>query len=84
LDRRLGGLQSRSGRRGEEKNSHPPPGIEPQTPIVQPVAQRYTDWAITVQYTRYQVLKKNFIPAQEKRFKQTPKWIHKLIDTNFV
>jgi hypothetical protein len=29
LDRRLGGLQSRSGRGGgEEKNSQPPPGIE--------------------------------------------------------
>jgi len=33
---RLGGPQSRSGRNGEE----PPP----TTPIVQPVAQRYTDW----------------------------------------
>jgi hypothetical protein len=29
LDRRLGGIQSRSGRCGEEKNSQPPPGIEP-------------------------------------------------------
>jgi hypothetical protein len=29
LDRRLDGLQSRSGRGGEEKNSQPPPGIEP-------------------------------------------------------
>jgi hypothetical protein len=29
LDRRLGGPQSRSGRDGEEKNSQPPPGIEP-------------------------------------------------------
>jgi hypothetical protein len=43
----LGGPQSRSRRGGEEKNSQPPPGIEPRTPIVQPVAQRYTDWAIT-------------------------------------
>jgi hypothetical protein len=32
LDRRLGGSQSRSGRGGEEKNSEPPPGIEPQNP----------------------------------------------------
>jgi hypothetical protein len=39
LDKRLGGLQSRSGRGGEEKNSQPLPGIEP--PIIQPVAQRY-------------------------------------------
>jgi hypothetical protein len=29
LDRRLGGPQSRSGRGGEEKNSKPPPEIEP-------------------------------------------------------
>jgi hypothetical protein len=29
LDRRLGGPQSRSGHGGEEKNSQPPPGIEP-------------------------------------------------------
>jgi hypothetical protein len=29
LEKRLGGPQSRSGRGGEEKNSHPPPGIEP-------------------------------------------------------
>jgi len=28
LDRRLGGLQSRSGRGGEEKNFQPPPEIE--------------------------------------------------------
>jgi hypothetical protein len=29
LDRRLGGLQSRSGRGGDEKNSQVTPGIEP-------------------------------------------------------
>jgi len=40
LSRRLGGLQSRSGRGGEEKNSWLLPGIEP--PFIQPVAQRYT------------------------------------------
>jgi hypothetical protein len=40
LGRRLGGLQSRSGRGSEEKNSQPLPGLEP--PIIQPVAQRYT------------------------------------------
>jgi hypothetical protein len=42
----LGGPQSRSGRGGEEKNFQPPPRIEP--PIVQPVAQSYTDWVIMV------------------------------------
>jgi hypothetical protein len=40
---KLGGPQSRSGRGGEEKNSQPP---NPRIPIVQPIAQRYTDWAI--------------------------------------
>jgi hypothetical protein len=40
LDRRLGGLQSRSGSGGEEKNSQPLPKLEP--PIIQPIAQRYT------------------------------------------
>jgi hypothetical protein len=43
LDKRLGGPQSRSGRGGEEKNSQPLPESNPRTPIVQPVAQRYTD-----------------------------------------
>jgi hypothetical protein len=32
LDRRLGGPQTSSGSGGEEKNSQPPPGIEPQNP----------------------------------------------------
>jgi hypothetical protein len=40
LHRRLGGPQSRSGRGGEEKNSKLLPALE--TPIVQPVAERYT------------------------------------------
>jgi hypothetical protein len=40
LDRRLGGKQSPSGSRGEEKNSEPLPGLEP--PVIQHVAQSYT------------------------------------------
>jgi hypothetical protein len=44
LDRRLDRPQSRSGHSGEEKNSQPLPGSGP--PIIQPVAQRYTNWAI--------------------------------------
>jgi hypothetical protein len=40
MDRRLDGLQNRSGCGGEEKNSQPLLGLEPQ--IIQPVAQRYT------------------------------------------
>jgi hypothetical protein len=47
LDKRMGGPQSRSGRGSEKKNSQLPPGMEPRTPIVQPIAQRCTDWAIT-------------------------------------
>jgi hypothetical protein len=39
LEWRLGGPQSRLGPGGEEKNSQPPPGIEPS--IIQPVAQHY-------------------------------------------
>jgi hypothetical protein len=44
LDRKLGGPQSRSGRGGEEKNYQLLPRLEP--PIVQPVVQLYTYWAI--------------------------------------
>jgi hypothetical protein len=41
LYRRLGGAQSRSGR---VRKISPPPGFDPRT--FQPVASRYTDWAI--------------------------------------
>ena len=41
LYRRLGGPQGRSGR---VRKISPPPGFDPRT--VQPVAIRYTDWAI--------------------------------------
>ena len=41
LYRRLGGPHSRSGR---VRKISPPPGFYPRT--VQPVASRYTDWAI--------------------------------------
>jgi hypothetical protein len=41
LDRRLSGLQSRSGPGGEEKNFQLLQGLEP--PIIQPVAQRNTN-----------------------------------------
>jgi len=44
LDRKLGGPQNRSGRGSGERNSHPLPVLE--LPIIQPVAQRCTDWAI--------------------------------------
>ena len=43
LYRRLGGPQGRS---GHVRKISPPPGFDPRT--VQPVASRYTDWAIPV------------------------------------
>jgi hypothetical protein len=43
----MSGPQSRTGRGGEEKNSQPRRESNPRTPIIQPVAQRYTDLAIT-------------------------------------
>jgi hypothetical protein len=45
LDRRLGGLQSRSGRFGEGKIFDPTGTRTPTPSIVQPVASRYTDYA---------------------------------------
>jgi hypothetical protein len=49
--RRLGGPQSRSGRYGEVKIFYPT-GLELPLPlVVQPVASRYTDWAIPAHWT---------------------------------
>jgi hypothetical protein len=45
---RLGGLQGRSER---VRKISPPPGFDPRT--VQPVASRYTDWAIPAHYEVY-------------------------------
>jgi hypothetical protein len=44
-DRRLGGPQSRSGRRGKEKNLTPHQDSHSDQPV-QLVASRYTDWTI--------------------------------------
>jgi hypothetical protein len=46
LDRRLSELESRSGRGGEEKNSQPPPGIEPQNPNHPVRSPTLFHWAI--------------------------------------
>jgi hypothetical protein len=53
LHRRLGGPQSRSGRGGEEKIPSPRRESNPRTQIVQAIAQRYTNWAITYYYYYY-------------------------------
>ena len=45
LYRRLGGPQGGFGR---VRKISPPPGFDPRT--VQPVASRYTDWAIPARY----------------------------------
>jgi hypothetical protein len=50
---RLGGPQSRSGRYGEV-NIFTLPGFELSPPlVVQPVASRYTDWAMVVEFIEY-------------------------------
>jgi hypothetical protein len=49
LYRRLGGPQGLSGR---VRKYLPPPGFDPRT--VQPVASRYTDWAIPTRYFYWQ------------------------------
>jgi hypothetical protein len=54
----MGGPQGRSGRGGKEKKIHSPRReSNPRTPIVQPVAQHYTDWAITALVYCYVYLK---------------------------
>jgi hypothetical protein len=49
LDKRLGGPQSRSGRRGLEEKSFAPAGD--RTPIVQPVVRHYTAWATAAPFS---------------------------------
>jgi hypothetical protein len=46
LERRLGKPQSRSGERGEEKNTRPYRDSNSVPSVVQPVASRYTDYPI--------------------------------------
>jgi hypothetical protein len=48
-DKRLGGPQSRSGRRGEEGILDPTGFRTPTSSVVQPVASRYTEYAIPAQ-----------------------------------
>ena len=55
LHRRLGGPQGRSGR---VRKISPPSGFDPRA--VQPVASRYTDWAIPALVQRH-ILRENFL-----------------------
>jgi hypothetical protein len=48
LEKSLNGLQSWSGRCGEDKNLT---AVGNRIPAVQPVARRYTDWAILAHLT---------------------------------
>jgi hypothetical protein len=51
LDRRLGGPQIRSGRRGEKKILDPTGTRTPDTSVVHPIASRYTYYAIPAPIT---------------------------------
>jgi hypothetical protein len=53
LDRRLGGLQSWSGRRGEEKILDPYRDSKSDPSVAQPVASRNTDCTINFVYGRF-------------------------------
>jgi hypothetical protein len=53
LCRRLGGSQDRT---GWVRKISPPPGFDPWT--IQPVASRYTDWAIPAHQDKFNTIKK--------------------------
>jgi hypothetical protein len=60
LDRRLGGPQSRSGRRGE--NSRPYRDSNSDPSVVQPIASRYTDYATQAPCVSYSSHNKRQVP----------------------
>jgi hypothetical protein len=66
MGRKLGGIQKSSGRGGAEKNSQSPQESNPRTPIVRPIAQRYTDQfkmiiheIYTLHYSHFSALNQN-------------------------
>jgi hypothetical protein len=64
FDRRLGGLQKRSGRCGIEENIV---SAGNRTPAAQPVARRFTDWVIPAHFKpMYAMLNSVFCVAQGK------------------
>jgi hypothetical protein len=72
LYRRLGGPQGRSGR---VLKISPPPGFDPRT--FQPVASRYTDWAIPGRAHWYfcNISYKRFMAQDQERIYNTVKHI---------
>jgi hypothetical protein len=62
--RRLGGPQSRSGRYEELKIFYPTGTRTPPPRVVQPIASRYTDWAIpaSVFLYKYRILMSKTLP----------------------
>jgi hypothetical protein len=66
LDRRVGGLQSRSGRREENSSAYRDSNSDPS--VVQPVASGYTDYAIkapSVMTLAKTYVKVQFIPSHQ-------------------
>jgi hypothetical protein len=61
---RLGGLQSRSGRRGEEKFFDLAGDSNFDPSVIQPVASRYTDCAIQAPSFKSSVLRGIFEPER--------------------
>jgi hypothetical protein len=76
LDRRLGRPQSRSGRDSKDKIPSPRRESNPRIPIVQPVAQSYTDWAITA-HVRNEVVPHLFFSTTLKR-----RWVNSVSCAN--
>jgi hypothetical protein len=85
--RKLGGPQSHSGRGGEEKNSRPPGN---RTPIVQPVATRYTElsWLLQMRNCRSDWadmqnfgVETSWISATRKTRRR---WMGDVIEMNFL
>jgi hypothetical protein len=72
-DRRLGGLQGRSGWCGEEKNLSL---VENLTPTVQPVVRRYADWAIPGPDGGNKHFFTNFRFEDRNAFPENTRWGH--------
>jgi hypothetical protein len=87
LYRRLGGPQGRSGR---VRKTSPSPGFDPRT--VQPVASRYTDWAIPARHVYWCKLNSTsglmtndlMLPINVRFYRTTIGSINKFSITNFI